>query len=495
MSGNLENYQPSPAELEDTARLPVLVEAAPPAAPQDEARGQLEGSLRALTENLRALEENLRVKSHELSVYEREVGARDRQIAELRALLSGSTQQHEQATLANAGLQAAIDALRAQLGAATFERDRHAAAHAEVEAARNERELALTRASEHASQMQHRAESYLEELQTIEVQRQVFEGMVAERELQLQDVESGAATLSADAEQQLAAARGREQALQSDLQFSRGQSAELDRQLRESQVRSAALVQELEGARVELRAQAERAGAQQREAGVNVTRLERELRDHMDMIQAMQQQHNALVLKVETGAADLAAAEERIRALQGELHQRDVRIERLNGVEAELRLQLSHAGELRAARDALIARLENEAESSAAVLDNIHQNLERLGNEPAEPAPAPAAVEAMVRLLVPVGDEQRVVHLLGRKTTIGRTVDNDLRINEHFISRHHAVILTSATSAIIEDLNSTNGVAINGKRVSRQVLSEGDLVTIGKAEFRFVVKPASERPG
>jgi pSer/pThr/pTyr-binding forkhead associated (FHA) protein len=101
----------------------------------------------------------------------------------------------------------------------------------------------------------------------------------------------------------------------------------------------------------------------------------------------------------------------------------------------------------------------------------------------------------MVRLLVPVGDEQRVVHLLGRKTTIGRTVDNDLRINEHFISRHHAVILTSATSAIIEDLNSTNGVAINGKRVSRQVLSEGDLVTIGKAEFRFVVKPASERPG
>jgi pSer/pThr/pTyr-binding forkhead associated (FHA) protein len=94
-------------------------------------------------------------------------------------------------------------------------------------------------------------------------------------------------------------------------------------------------------------------------------------------------------------------------------------------------------------------------------------------------------------MLVPVNGEQRVVHLLGRKTSIGRTPDNDLRINADFISRHHAVILTSSTAAIIEDLNSTNGVLINGKRVSRQVLNEGDLVTIGQAEFRFVLRPSA----
>jgi chromosome segregation ATPase len=498
MSGNLENYQPTPAELEDTARLPALAVPAAPAELREEARGQLEGNLRALTESLRTLEENLRLKSHELSVYEREVGARDRQIAELQKLLNGSQQQHEQLGTANIGLQRAIETLRAQLTATQSERDQHAAAHAAIDATRAAHELALVRASAHASEMQHRATSYLEALQSLEVQRQVYEGMVAERELQLQDVRTGAASRTADIELNLGESLDRERTLQSDLQFSRGQTAELDRQLREAQERIATLMQDMNGLRGELRQQAERADIRQREAGENAARLERELRDHMDMIQAMQQQHNALLLKVETGAADLAAAEVRIRDLQSELQQRDVRLERLGGVEAELRTQLAQGTEQLAARDALIARLENEAESSAAVLDNIQQNLERLGSEPAAP-PAPAVTaaapgEALLRMLVPVDGDQRVVHLLGRKTSIGRTPDNDLRINADFISRHHAVILTSSTAAIIEDLNSTNGVQINGKRVTRQVLNEGDLVSIGKAEFRFVLRPASDKP-
>jgi chromosome segregation ATPase len=505
VSGNYENYQPSDADLEDTAKLPVLPSVAPPAADSDESRGQLEGNLRALTENLRVLEENLRVKSHELSVFEREVGARDRQIAELQSLLASSQQQHEQVGAANAGLQAGIEQLRAQLDAAQAERDQHAAVRAEIEAARAARERALAHATEHASQMEHRALNYLEALQTVEVQRQVFEGMVAERELQLQHTEAGAATRTADVESQLGVVLERERSLQSDLQFSRGQTAELDRQLRESLARHAALMQEMEVLRGEMRQQAERADGKQREAGANAARLERGLRDHMDMIQAMQQQHSSLLLKAENSAADLAAAEERIRSLQVELQQRDVRIERLNGIEAELRQQLAEGGEALAARDALIARLESETASSAAVLGSIQQNLEKLGHEtvppaataaaataaPSAAAPSAAAADAVVRLLVPVQGDQRVVHMLGRKTSIGRTPDNDLRINQDFISRHHAVILTSSTSAIIEDLNSTNGVMVNGRRVTRQVLNEGDLVTIGKTEFRFVLKTGS----
>ncbi len=50
--------------------------------------------------------------------------------------------------------------------------------------------------------------------------------------------------------------------------------------------------------------------------------------------------------------------------------------------------------------------------------------------------------------------------MLGRKTTIGRTPDNDLMIDAKFISRHHAVILAGPTHTIIEDLNSTNGVLV-----------------------------------
>jgi pSer/pThr/pTyr-binding forkhead associated (FHA) protein len=84
--------------------------------------------------------------------------------------------------------------------------------------------------------------------------------------------------------------------------------------------------------------------------------------------------------------------------------------------------------------------------------------------------------------------------VLGRKTTIGRTPDNDLQIDTKFISRHHAVILAAPAHTIIEDLNSTNGIMVNGRRIRRQPLRDGDMVSIGKTQFRFAVRaPAAER--
>ena len=83
--------------------------------------------------------------------------------------------------------------------------------------------------------------------------------------------------------------------------------------------------------------------------------------------------------------------------------------------------------------------------------------------------------------------------MLGRKTTIGRTPDNDLQIDASFISRHHAVLLINGSQTIIEDLNSTNGVHVNGHRISREILNDGDLLMVGKARFRFVIRPALAR--
>ncbi|HVY80835.1 MAG TPA: FHA domain-containing protein, partial [Steroidobacteraceae bacterium] len=59
--------------------------------------------------------------------------------------------------------------------------------------------------------------------------------------------------------------------------------------------------------------------------------------------------------------------------------------------------------------------------------------------------------------------------------------------------RNHAVILAGPNNTIIEDLNSTNGIAVNGKRVSRHVLRDGDMVSIGKTSFRFAVRPTERR--
>ena len=68
---------------------------------------------------------------------------------------------------------------------------------------------------------------------------------------------------------------------------------------------------------------------------------------------------------------------------------------------------------------------------------------------------------------------------------IGRTSDNDLQIDSKFVSRHHAQLVTSEEGTVLEDLNSTNGVYLNGRRVRRHRLAEGDVVRIGMHELTY----------
>jgi len=101
--------------------------------------------------------------------------------------------------------------------------------------------------------------------------------------------------------------------------------------------------------------------------------------------------------------------------------------------------------------------------------------------------------DGATRLLIHGEDGREVVHVLGRKTSIGRTPDNDLQLDAKFVSRHHAVILVGPAGAVLEDLNSTNGVQVNGRRVTRQTLRDGDQIAIGRMRYRFVVRRAADK--
>jgi hypothetical protein len=69
---------------------------------------------------------------------------------------------------------------------------------------------------------------------------------------------------------------------------------------------------------------------------------------------------------------------------------------------------------------------------------------------------------------------------------LGRTPDNDVQIDSRFVSRHHCQIITTAHGSVIEDLNSTNGIYVQGKRMRRHNLNDGDVVVIGKHELMYV---------
>ena len=74
--------------------------------------------------------------------------------------------------------------------------------------------------------------------------------------------------------------------------------------------------------------------------------------------------------------------------------------------------------------------------------------------------------------------------------TLGRAQDNDLTLAHQTVSAHHAKIYTYLTASYIEDLNSTNGTFINGKRVSKHVLKADDVIRLGA--YALVLKEPAQ---
>jgi hypothetical protein len=85
-----------------------------------------------------------------------------------------------------------------------------------------------------------------------------------------------------------------------------------------------------------------------------------------------------------------------------------------------------------------------------------------------------------------------------RPFRIGRDEKSDLQVFDARISRNHAMIEHHRGEFIVTDLNSTNGVYVNGRRITEPtVLQHGNTLEIGNAgnvTFRFELRPLSEPP-
>ena len=75
--------------------------------------------------------------------------------------------------------------------------------------------------------------------------------------------------------------------------------------------------------------------------------------------------------------------------------------------------------------------------------------------------------------------------------TIGRKEGNDLVIDNQAVSGSHARIVKEEQDFSVEDLNSLNGTFINGKKVSKYILNNGDVILIGNHTLEYF----SEKPG
>jgi Protein of unknown function (DUF3662)/FHA domain len=108
--------------------------------------------------------------------------------------------------------------------------------------------------------------------------------------------------------------------------------------------------------------------------------------------------------------------------------------------------------------------------------------------KPKTPVPTEAVSAAEL------GVEQEIVALVfdgtrrevkERRVVIGRSRDCDIQLSDSNVSRRHAELRQEGASYWIVDLGSTNGMEVNGKRVKRAKLRDGDTITLGSTEITF----------
>jgi len=98
-------------------------------------------------------------------------------------------------------------------------------------------------------------------------------------------------------------------------------------------------------------------------------------------------------------------------------------------------------------------------------------------------------------LVILTGDFEGTRHVLRNdETIIGRNPTTDITLLDEGISREHAIVSRDETtgSYAVEDLQSTNGTKVNGKRIRNAPLNLSDEIEVGHTKFKFILNEDPE---
>jgi chromosome segregation ATPase len=217
--------------------------------------------------------------------------------------------------------------------------------------------------------------------------------------------------------------------------------------------------------------------------------------------------------------AELEEHKQRGVALDAQLKQRDEAADAFAAEALRRQQELDEVHRALAARQGEARRLEAELDERRQALSLLDKNMRRINvlgaslqridrrdKPPADLVPAaafggersdsnvryigsPDGVAGSPRkMLVSLEGDGNLTFLLHKQnTTIGRSRRSDIRINGQFVSRIHARVLTHSIGTVIEDLGSKNGLLVNSQPVTRRVLQDGDIVSLGgKLDLKYV---------
>jgi hypothetical protein len=108
------------------------------------------------------------------------------------------------------------------------------------------------------------------------------------------------------------------------------------------------------------------------------------------------------------------------------------------------------------------------------------------GKAPTSPAPRPGGRSYVLRFISGKYQGGEFPIAVDRQILVGRSSDLDMVLVEDMVSRKHARIAMQTDQIWIEDLGSTNGTFVNGEKIKRARLKEGDRVLIGTSILKLI---------
>ena len=166
----------------------------------------------------------------------------------------------------------------------------------------------------------------------------------------------------------------------------------------------------------------------------------------------------------------------------------EAQIQKLETTAAEREEQLAAKGE---AINCLLSELSRKSHEIDSIdeMENVIQEIDDRMSERIDERPQAERTEQRGSSSDESATRNCDFPLFKDRLTIGRTSQNDIQLNAHYISRRHAVVVTEGDTTRVIDWGSKNGVFVNSTKVKEHFLENGDIVTIGTAKFRYEERP------
>jgi FHA domain-containing protein len=478
----------------------------------------LRGSERSQTE-ARTLRDALAARDNTIAQVLHSLGERDAQLSALQREHAKIVPDLESRSQASALLETELKGTRARADALALDlkAGRQSIVDLTARLARGETEINSNRREIGAARAQ--AEAYLETLRSRAWRGEFNQNLFLEWDEKMETARSGRTALEAEcgrlkaetaslngklAEQNerlatLAEAKAGDAAALAqraqDLEAAQRARAELAAKIGTLEAEQKRLQNELAGREADVaKARAQEAAETERVKDLLAAAESRqtELREQLEQLErdakTQEEEMTVLMAHLTEARRPVQSFQAELKRLTEELTAKSASVEQLSEENRSLRASLERTRGALEERELLIRRLERSASNNANVLGRLQTSIERLGGTPVGSAGATPAMDFTAEL-VRIDGDRHMSFPLGRRTRIGRAPGCELQIDSQSVSRNHAMILKGTRELIIEDLNSTNGILVNGRRVSRNLLTDGDLLAIGEIQFRCVLKP------